>query len=513
MGVPSRADGSSKEALKRAKQRKRRKKHPGVVLMRPEPARAIGWRARYRDPDSKRMVKVSLPADRTNEAQREAWAVNKSRELAKRRAELDAGAPRATGKPLSEAFDHYFQAHPHLGERTRADYRAAANKLLAWAKREGFALADDLNRARLMHFRESLIREPKHATVKGEGVGRGRRRPTAERRSPERINTELRKAGTVLAYLIKLDMLPRLTRDELRQAIEKLPVASERIEFLRPNECQALLEACLKHDAKTWAETREEHRKLRPKGTTRRYDAIAPFAAFVLLSGCRFGEALRLDWGQVDLEALDHEGRKAGEIYIRGAAAKTRKARTIGLDVSPALRDLLIAMRPEEAKGSVFAFSRAAADAAAKRLRADYGAPATFGWQALRRTCGTFLTNAPGIFGAASAYRSARQLGHSVQVAERHYLGLVRGIPPTARTLEAAMQIEEVLGKVLGAVGEHVRLSACLTNACSSGSPDEDTLGRRTAAATTARARIRGWQPFGASCDPDLGDLRRGRSQ
>ncbi len=37
-----------------------------------------------------------------------------------------------------------------------------------------------------------------------------------------------------------------------------------------------------------------------------------------------------------------------------------------------------------------------------------------FGWQVLRRTCGTFLTNAPGIFGEASAYRSARQLGHSV---------------------------------------------------------------------------------------------------
>jgi hypothetical protein len=67
----------------------------------------------------------------------------------------------------------------------------------------------------------------------------------------------------------------------------------------------------------------------------------------------------------------------------------------------------------------------------------------------LRRTTGTFLTNAPGIFGAASAYRSAEQLGHSVQVAERHYLGLVRGITPESRTLEAAMQIEEEVDKLL----------------------------------------------------------------
>jgi hypothetical protein len=75
--------------------------------------------------------------------------------------------------------------------------------------------------------------------------------------------------------------------------------------------------------------------------------------------------------------------------------------------------------------------------------------PDVFTWQALRRTCGTFLTNAPGIFGAASAYRSAKQLGHSVQIAEKHYLGLVRGIPRDARTVEAAMQIDDVMGQLL----------------------------------------------------------------
>ena len=82
------------------------------------------------------------------------------------------------------------------------------------------------------------------------------------------------------------------------------------------------------------------------------------------------------------------------------------------------------------------------------RLRDDYGAPPKFSLQVLRSTCGTFLTNAPGIFGAASAYRSARQLGHSVAIAEKHYLGLVRGISPTAGTLEAAMGIEDLLEKV-----------------------------------------------------------------
>ena len=57
-----------------------------------------------------------------------------------------------------------------------------------------------------------------------------------------------------------------------------------------------------------------------------------------------------------------------------------------------------------------------------------YGAP-DFDWQMLRSTCATYLTNAPGIFGAATVFLSARQLGHSVTVAECHYLGVHRGIP------------------------------------------------------------------------------------
>jgi len=125
------------------------------------------------------------------------------------------------------------------------------------------------------------------------------------------------------------------------------------------------------------------------------------------------------------------------------------------LEVSPALRRLLSAqkLRTGGKAGSVFGLTRGTATAAQKRLEAEYGAPPGSGWQALRRTCGVFLTNAPGIFGAASAYRSAKQLGHSVQVAERHYLDVMRGIPPTARTLESAMQVEAQIERIIAAVG------------------------------------------------------------
>jgi hypothetical protein len=104
-------------------------------------------------------------------------------------------------------------------------------------------------------------------------------------------------------------------------------------------------------------------------------------------------------------------------------------------------------------KGRVFGVTPGEAQAAEKRLSREFGAPAGSGWQALRRTCGTFLVNGPGIFGAASAYRAARQLGHSVAVAGKPLPGVVRGIPRDARTLEAAMQIEEQVKRVIEAVG------------------------------------------------------------
>jgi hypothetical protein len=39
-------------------------------------------------------------------------------------------------------------------------------------------------------------------------------------------------------------------------------------------------------------------------------------------------------------------------------------------------------------------------------------------------------------------------LGHSLQVAEEHYLGRFHGIDPGARSLEAAMQIEDQLHEI-----------------------------------------------------------------
>lgn len=425
--------------------RRRGPKHPGVVLLKPDVKRRIGWRARYVNPDSGRTVKETLDLKLSTLELRDDWAVRKSQQLAQRRLELAGGAQRTTGTGLEAAVDRYWDDHPELRDRTLEIYRAAAAKLLAWAKRTGLRSADDVTGPRLLAFRAQLAREPKR--VHDKGGKRGQQRSTDERRSPSTVNVELRAVRTILGYLRRLGLLPRVSTDDLRDGLERLAVSHERGHFFKPLEMQQLLDAAARHDAATFAATREEHAGRKVAGSTPRYPAIGPFIACALLTGMRFGEVASLQWDQVDLDAIGDDGVAVGEIHL-SAKTKTKRARTIGLEVSPALRSLLLAIRPERARGSVFGLTKLAAEAAAKRLRRDFDAPASFTWQALRRTCGCYLTNAPGIFAAASAYRSAKQLGHSVAVAEKHYVGVVRGIPRDARTLEAAMQIESALEAV-----------------------------------------------------------------
>ncbi len=424
---------------------KRARRHPGVVLLKPDPVRRIGWRARYKDPDSGTTVKETLPHLLSTREAREDWATRKSRALEKRKLELSEGAPRATSTALRAATDRFFEAHARLRDKTLRDYRAAVEKLLRWAPRAGVQSTDDLTRAKLMGLREQLIKEPKRAPARGGKRG-ARVTATGAQRSPFSVNREFASLRAVLGYLADLDLLTKVKEGDLRIAFKKLPKAVERIEFLGRDELRQLFEAVARHDAATFTETRAEH-KSRNVGKTPRFDPIELTVAIILLSGMRLGEALSLEWSQVDLEAPDNEGRPMGEIRLTGAT-KTKRARVIDLAVSPALRAILAALRPKDGKGRVLNLTSDGAASAMGRLRSDFDAPASFNWQALRATCGTYLTNAPGIFGAASAYRSARQLGHSVAVAERHYLGLVRGIPATSRTLEAAMGLEAELAKI-----------------------------------------------------------------
>jgi len=424
-----------------------KRKHPGVTLIKPEPARervdpktgkvkrsgAMGWRVRYVDPDTGRTLKRALDRTLTTIAAREDYAVRLSERLGRRRLELEDGAVRATGTPLGAAEKRFYASLAKKRPATIATYKEGTDRLLDWAKQNRVRTCDDLTRGRVMAFREWLL---------------------AEDVAPATFNKRLRAVKRMLAYWIDADLCPKLDHSDLRR-VKQEEAPTELREFLRPTKVRKLLEAAQRHDADTFSMTRREKAGETPKGGTPRYTPIAPFTLFVLLTGCRLSEALRLEWKDVDLKAADHSGNEVGEFRIRALESKTKKPRVVTLGVSPVLRRLLAAQKVGSGgKDRVWRdVTEDAAIKAMRRLRATYGAPPEFTWQALRRTCSTFLVNSS-IFGSASAYQAAKQCGHSVLVMEKNYSGLVHGVDPTLRDLESVLGIEALADRVVRQVSE-----------------------------------------------------------
>lgn len=442
-----------------AKRNRRRKSpHPGVkIKKRTRASGLISWRAHYIDPDTGREVAITIDplACPTKEA-RTVWAKNLARTLAKRRMDAASGKRPSEVQAIGAAIDGYLEtAGRRLRPNTIEAYAGALERLRAWAPAVRVKSTADLTRPKLVQLREHLIALPKGGPKKGGR--RGARKASKEQRSPYSVNREVRGIKTVLLEWRLKGMTPNLTKDDITDALGLLPIPHEAPKYLAAAELRKLLAAARRHDDETFEATRQEHAGARPRGSTARYEPISPFLIYLLLSGCRRGEALALTWEMVDLEALDHSGARVGEIRLPAAITKTHRARTIGLEVSPALRQLLVSLKIRSGgASSVFGLQADGVEAARRRLRGTYGAP-EFSWQILRSTASTFLTNSH-IFGAATHYLSAKQLGHSVTVAERRYAGVIRGISRDARTLEAAMQIEKELGEVFTAgAAKHAR--------------------------------------------------------
>jgi len=413
--------------------------HRGLKL-RVTPDGVKVWTLRYRvQGEQRRATLGEFPAMKLGEAQTIALEY---RGLVRKKIDPQAKRDALAELPkLADAIASYLStADSRLRPRTVPTYRAALARFQEWAGKNRVVTTEGLSRAVLSAYRNHCISLPRHAQARGGK--RGARKATSEKRSPLSVNRELIPLKAFLNTLRREGRTPNLDRDAIADNLRLLTADQPAPEFLKPAEIKALLAAAKRHDAATWNETRAEHAGERPKGTTPKYQPIEPFALFLLLSGCRVGEALALQWVDVDLDAADHSGKAVGEIRLRAERVKTRRARTVDLAVSPALRSLLQRMKANATAAVVFeGYAWDLVTKARQRLLAD-GAP-SFTWKILRSTCGSYLTNAPGIFGAASAFLASKQLGHSVVVAEKHYHGVIRGIPATARTLEAAMQIDD----------------------------------------------------------------------
>jgi integrase len=424
------------------KPRYKRNPHPGVQIKpRTWKSGLTTFIARFTDPDTNRTVDISLTKLGLDSADsRKDWAIIKSRSIMLRQAEIASGARRKTETPIEQALREYMDLmETKLRKSTLAAYRDAIARLRAWAIAEGVTYTEQITPSNLWSLQARILIPDKKVAV--AGGKRGLKRMSGVKRSPHSVNQDMRSLRTLLNRWRKRGITPQLSSDSITDALEFMPVPKPIIEFLNKDQVSELLRAAMRHDAECFKETREEHKSGTRKGQTARYQPVAPLVAYLLLTGCRADEGFGLKWSDWNQKERQIELREVDRI-------KTGHARIIDLMITPLLEKLLALLKLKSAGEFVFGgaapLPKSHAYSTRRRLINEFGAP-KFTWQMLRKTCGTFLSCSQGIYGSASTYYSARRLGHSIEVAERHYLGLMRSVPTEAKTLEAAMQIEDLM--------------------------------------------------------------------
>jgi integrase len=424
-----------------------RSPHRGVVLIRRKlPSGGSSWRARWKDPKTGKLVYLTLdPLELTTADARKDWAIAKSAKLAKERQLLSLGEEPAEETKVKDAVKEYLERRGReVKDTTIEAYRRGVEYFRDWLQEESVRFTQEIEPPHLARFRAALVARVRRRPVMGGTRGQRALNGKEGTRSPLTVNRDLRAVVTMLNDWRRIGIAPDLGRDTIRDNLRAAKSTRPVLEFLRGPELRKLLQAALRHDAKRFDLTRDEAKGKGEPGTSPRFETFAPFIVAVLLTGGRFGEIAGLQWDEVNLEAE--------EILLDADRTKTGHGRRVDLSPTPGLKAVLAAMHLQKGrKPFVFrgagAITQNTARVAARRLARDFGAP-EFTWQQLRRTCGTHLTCAPGIYGAASAFLSAKRLGHSVAVAEKHYVGAVTNIPVDAKTLEEAMGITDLVGDV-----------------------------------------------------------------
>lgn len=393
---------------------------------------AGGHLGRWLDPVTGRRRELLLERVGLDTAlDREAWLERKVEELrAARRVAILTGSPAVAAVPLATGIAEYLAdcRGRALEAKTVEIYGAALADLRAWLEGRGRRHLQSITPDDLLRYRAGLIRLPQ---------------------APRTKNGRLGSLSSALGWWRRQRWLsPAVGRDVIEDACLRLKVPPATVIPLPAPAIRRLLAACAAVEPD-------------PLGVRPRHDAAIAGAhvALALLTGMRRGELDQLRRDQVDLEAAP-----GGELRLPPEVTKTGTGRVIDLAVSPGARELLRALLalPDDGSGTVWGavISRQVTKPWKRRLqlgpakgpRGVVLPPVEWTYQRLRQTCGSWLTCAPGIFGGASAFRSARQLGHSVAVAERHYLGVLREIPPAATTLDGALGIAAELRAIIDRV-------------------------------------------------------------
>jgi integrase len=416
----------------------------------------LHWVARWTDPSTGKRRESDLTSlgCKTLEAC-QAWAEKRSGSMQKEQLEMAATGRRPVEpSAIDVAVAEYLDSKSRLAAETRRGIEISLKLFRDWFETPkagglGARPIGELEAPQLVRFKTWIVKRRK--TVSATGGERGKRKSTDENLSTRSVNHHLLRVRCFLYHIEALGQLPYLRESQVKKFLANEKIDSAEPEFLHPAEVSELLRACLRHDAETFAMTREEKDGDAKVGSTPQYDPIAPFALFSLLAGCRPTEARRLRWESVHLGGRNPTIRLSHE-----DVSKKREARRVSLNESPSLIRLLGAMTKQRGEnefvfGADEPMTEGRAAAARKRLHSKFGAP-RFTWEHLRRTCATTLY-CSGVYGLELTKLAPARMGHSLATAERHYVGLMHDLPTDAKTIEAALDIEEIANEIVSRAG------------------------------------------------------------
>ena len=327
------------------KQRKRRYRspHPGVKIRKRywTKTKVTSYSAIFTDPDTGRQHSVSLTElGLSNEEQRKQWAIKKSREIQRRKEELELGAPRRSQTEIEKAVDRFLDdKRMETRAKTMEVYGESLARFKHWAKLAKLPFVEHLAPQHLAHLRTYLVGLAKRDAAKGGK--RGQRRDSPERRSPYSINRDIRSIKTMFNYWRRRDLTPLLNSDHLADRLQFVKEPKNLKTVLMQDDLAKLLQACHRHDAEKFAETRQEHAGLAPVGSTPRYFQVTPFLLTVLLTGCRVGE---VRGGPADVAAQDEQRR--GLIVVAGTAQRGLERVGVVGDVAELVDVPAVALEP-----------------------------------------------------------------------------------------------------------------------------------------------------------------------
>lgn len=406
--------GVSLCSMATTKTRKTKVSHRGVQLLPPRAGRTIFFTLKWRDPSTRGWRYKLLRGVTAYDAARP-YAVRWAHALDVTRRDIEVHG-RAAATLIAEECARYIQESSRAAKKgpnkgkplapaTVAHYTSALAVFQLWCQRQGLRVLSQLTRAKLSDFRELAA---------GDAM-------------PSTINFRLKPVRQMLVNACVSGRFESLDSGAVAKALAAYPEADPEPVCIPAAELKALLRKAINDDL---PESRPRARPDKPQ--------FGPALAVGLLGGLRRGEAaaLRVDsFAPAELSAHD---RRTTHPVLR-VGGKTGKRTVELLPYSPLLVELLAALTAGRPAGaSLLGLSYKQIGARSEKLGIEY--------KSLRSTCATYQQPLPG-----DEKRKADRLGHTIEVAVRHYLALPAGTPISAPSLDAVMGCEAELREIIAA--------------------------------------------------------------